>query len=119
MNTMTSLILDMGLVAEIRRIEQASGRHGIFAGCVTTLEANLAEFRGTFAACLARGDTLGALRAAHTLKGSCRQLGAQALGELFADIERTIKAGDFAEAERSFDGAAALISDSLAALKRA
>ena len=119
MSATTSLILDPGLVAEIRRIEQASGRDGIFAGCVQKLESNLAEFRAAFAACVKRGDTLGAVRAAHTLKGSCRQLGAQALGDLFADIERCVKEGDYVAAERTFDGGADLISDSLAALKRA
>jgi len=72
--TATTVILDQGLVAEIRRIEQASGRNGIFATCVQKLEQNLGEFRDAIATCVARGDTLGAVRAAHTLKGSCRQL---------------------------------------------
>ena len=115
----TSVILDQGLIAEIRRIEQASGRDGIFASCVSKLEASLGEFRAAVAACVARGDTLGAVRAAHTLKGSCRQLGAQALGDLFADIERCVKEGDYEQAERAFDGGASLIGDSIAALKRA
>ena len=119
MNAITSLILDDELVAEIRRIEQASGRQGIFAGCVSKLEANLAEFRAALAACVARGDALGAVRAAHTLKGSCRQLGAAALGDHFADIERCVKEGNYEQAERAFDGGAGLISDSLDALKRA
>jgi HPt (histidine-containing phosphotransfer) domain-containing protein len=115
----TTVILDQGLVAEIRRIEQASGRDGIFATCVRKLEQNLGEFRDAIATCVARGDTLGAVRAAHTLKGSCRQLGAQALGDLFASIERCVKEGDYAQAQRTFDGNAALVSDSLDALKRA
>ena len=115
----TTVILDQGLVAEIRRIEQASGRNGIFTTCVGKLEQNLSEFRDTFAASVARGDTLGAMRAAHTLKGSCRQLGAQALGDLFASIERYVKEGDYAQAERTFDGNAVLVSESLEALKRA
>jgi HPt (histidine-containing phosphotransfer) domain-containing protein len=115
----TSVILDQGLVAEIRRIEQASGRDGIFATCVGKLETSLTEFRGAIGACVARGDTLGAVRAAHTLKGSSRQLGAQALGDLFADIERCVKDGDYDQAERIFDAGACLIRDSIAALKRA
>ena len=119
MTTMTTLILDRDFVAEIRRIEQASGRDGIFAGCVSKLEANLADFAASFASCIARGDASGATRAAHTLKGSCRQLGAQALGDLFADIERWAKAGDYKAAQRTFDGGAGLIADSLEALKRA
>src|SRR4051794_19458027 len=119
MSTMTSLILDRNLVADIRRIEQATGRNGIFSGCVQKLEENLADFAPTFSACLASGDIVGASRAAHTLKGSCRQLGAQALGDLFAGIERCVKEGDYAQAQRTFDSNAALVSDSLDALKRA
>ena len=68
---------------------------------------------------MARGDTTAATRSAHTLKGTCRQLGAAALGNLFADIERSAKAGDYAEAKRRFEGGASLIAQSLEALKRA
>ena len=117
--TTTSALLDQDLIAEIRRIEQVGGRGGIFARCVRNLESNLAAFSEAFAASVARGDTVGAARAAHSLKGSCQQLGAQALGELFADIERCAKVGNYAEALRTFDGGAALIADSLEALKRA
>ena len=39
--------------------------------------------------------------------------------EFFAQIERSAKAGDFAEAKRTFDGGASLISASLEALKQA
>lgn len=119
MDTVSSLILDHDLVAEIRRIEQASGRAGIFASCVQKLEANLGEFASGFAACLARGDTTGAARAAHTLKGSSRQLGAQALGDLFAEIEHWAKAGKYAEAQRAFAEGGDLINESLQALKAA
>jgi HPt (histidine-containing phosphotransfer) domain-containing protein len=119
MSTMTSLILDRNLVADIRRIEQATGRHGIFSGCVQKLEENLADFAPTFSACLASGDIVGASRAAHTLKGSCRQLGAQALGDLFADIERWAKAGDYEQAKRTFEGGASLVAESIEALRSA
>lgn len=119
MSTMTSLILDRNLVADIRRIEQATGRNGIFSGCVQKLEENLADFSSAFAACLARGDMVGAARAAHTLKGSSRQLGAQALGDLFADIERWAKAGDYEQAKRTFEAGAALVTESIEALRTA
>lgn len=116
---MTTALLDQDLIAEIRRIEQAGGRDGIFARCVRNLESNLAGFAEAFSASVARGDTVGAARAAHSLKGSCQQLGAAALGQVFADIERCAKGGNYAEALRTFDGNAALIADSLDALKRA
>ena len=78
-----------------------------------------AGFATAFSGCVARGDTAGAVRAAHTLKGTCRQLGAQALGNLFAEIEASARAGDYAGAKRKFDGAGSLINESIEALKHA
>jgi two-component system sensor histidine kinase/response regulator len=116
---MAALLLDRGLIDEIRRIERATGRDNVLSGFVRKLEGNLAGFGAAFSDCIARGDTTGAVRAAHTLRGTCSQLGAQALGDLFADIERSAKAGDYADAKRKFDGAASLIARSLEALKQA
>ena len=112
-------LVDRELIAQIRRIEQATGRDDVLSGFVRTLEGKLAGFGAAFSECIARGDGNGATRAAHTLKGTCHQLGAQALGELFADIERSAKAGDFDEAKRKFDGSAVLIAQSLEALRQA
>jgi len=112
-------LLDPELIDEIRRVERATGRNDVFSGFVRKLEGFLAGFPADFSACVARGDAAAAVRAAHTLKGTCRQLGAPALGDLFADIERSAKAGDYVEAKRKFDGAADLIAQSLEALKRA
>jgi HPt (histidine-containing phosphotransfer) domain-containing protein len=116
---MTTLLLDPELIAQIRRIEQATGRDDVLSGFVRTLEGKLAGFGAAFSDHVARGDGTGATRAAHTLKGTCHQLGAHALGELFADIERSAKAGDFTEAKSKFDGAAELIAQSLEALRKA
>jgi len=114
-----TVLLDCDLIAEIRRVGRATGRDDLHAVFVRKLEASLAGFRATFSSLVARGDAAGAVRAAHTLKGSCRQLGAQALGELFADIERAAKAGDHAAALRTFDAASELIAESIEALKSA
>ena len=114
-----TLLLDRQLIDEIKRIEQVTGRNDVLSGFVGMLERNLAAFGATFSDYIARGDTAGAKRAAHTLKGACHQLGAQALGDLFADIERNAQAGDYAEAKRRFDDGAALIAQSLEALKHA
>jgi HPt (histidine-containing phosphotransfer) domain-containing protein len=116
---MKPVLLEAELIAEIRRVEQVTGRSNLFSGFVSQLEGNLAEFRPTFSDCVARGDTSGAARAAHTLRGACRQLGARELSDLFAAIEISAKAGDYAEAQRKFDGGAKLITQSLEALKRA
>lgn len=112
-------LLDRELIAEIRRIERSTGRTDVLSGFVRTLEDKLNDFARVFADCIARGDAAGAARAAHTLKGACHQLGAQALGELFGTIERTTKDGDYDEAKRKFDDSASLIAESLDALKRA
>jgi len=116
---MATLLLDRGPIDEIRRIERATGRDDVLSGFVRKLEGDLASFGAAFCDYIARGDATGAVRAAHTLKGICRQLGARALGELFSDIERSAKAGDYAEAKRKFEGSAGLIAQSLGALKHA
>ena len=112
-------LIDRERIDEIRLIERVTGRNDVFSGMVRTLEGSLAGFGAAFSDYIARGDTTGAERAAHTLRGTCHQLGAQALGDLFGDIERSAKAGDYAEAKRRFDGGASLIAESLEALKQA
>ena len=114
-----ALLIDRERIDEIRRIEHATGRTDVLSGFVRKLEGFIAGFGTTFSDCVARGDTAGAERAAHTLKGTCRQLGAEALGDLFAEIERSAKAGDYAEAKRKFDGGAGLVAQSIEALKQA
>lgn len=114
-----SELIDASLVDEIRRIERATGRNDVLSGLITTLEGNIVRFPEAFAACLAKGDNAGAVRAAHTLKGTCRQLGAQALGEMFAGIEASAKAGRFDEAQGKYDQGVLLIAQSIEALKRA
>jgi HPt (histidine-containing phosphotransfer) domain-containing protein len=112
-------LLDQSLVEEIRQVERATGKTGLFAGFVSKLEGDLTAFEATFAAAVGRGDGAEAVRVAHRLKGACRQLGAAALGNLFADIESTAKAGDHDGAQRKFRDGAGLISRSLDALRRA
>jgi HPt (histidine-containing phosphotransfer) domain-containing protein len=112
-------LLDQTLIEEIRRIERATGRNDVLSGFVSRLEGHLAGFGAAFSDHVARGDTQGAVRAAHTLKGTCRQLGAVALGELFAEVEESAKAGNFEEAKRKFEAGASLVAESLEALKRA
>jgi HPt (histidine-containing phosphotransfer) domain-containing protein len=112
-------LLDRQAIDEIRRIERATGRTDVFSGFILKLEASLAGYGADFSARVARGDTAGAVRAAHTLKGTCRQLGAAALGDLFADIEASAKAADYEGAKRKFEAGAGLIEQSIEALKRA
>ena len=116
---MAADLLDAELVAGIRMIEKATGRNDVLSGLIGRLEATIAEFPGTFSDHITRGDAAGAARAAHTLKGSCHQLGAQALGELFAEIERSAKAGDYTGAKQKFEDAGTLIARSLEALRHA
>jgi HPt (histidine-containing phosphotransfer) domain-containing protein len=118
-NPETEALLDRQCIDEIRYIERAAGRNDVLSGFVQTLERNIAGFGASFNDCIARGDTAGATRTAHSLKGACLQLGVRALSDLFADIERSAKAGDYAEAMGKFDAGAALIAQSLQALRHA
>jgi HPt (histidine-containing phosphotransfer) domain-containing protein len=113
------ILLDPSCVAEIRQLERKVGRSDVLSGFIRALECNLAGFPAAFRHCLANGDPGGAMRAAHTLKGSTLQLGAQALAELFGEIEAAAKAGDYAAALRKFHAASDLIAQSLEALKQA
>jgi len=113
------VLIDPALIEEIRRIERATGRNDVFSGLVRTLEGSVAGFPKSFDEQVARGDVKGAVRAAHTLKGTCRQLGAVALGDLFAEIEASAKAGEYAEARKKYDDGIGLITQSMEALKRA
>jgi HPt (histidine-containing phosphotransfer) domain-containing protein len=115
----TDALLDYCLIAEIKSVGHVTGRDDLLAGFIRNLEDYLADFEADFSQCLARGDAAAAVRAAHTLKGSCRQLGAYALGDLFADIERSAKAGNYAAAGRSLEAGRGLIARSLQALKQA
>jgi len=119
MSAQATPLLDQTLVEEIRQVERATGKAGLFAGFVAKLEADLTAFGPAFAEAVGRGDRDAAVRAAHKLKGACRQLGVAALGNLFADIESTAKAGDHDGAQRKFRDGAGLISRSLDALRRA
>jgi len=116
---MVAVLIDPQLIEEIRQVERATGRSDLLSGFVAKLEESVIAFPATFTESLARGDEKGAVRAAHTLKGTCRQLGALALGDLFGEIESAAKAGDFAGARRKFDQGAEVIARSLEALKRA
>lgn len=116
---MVAVLIDRQLVEEIRQVERATGRTDLLSGFVAKLEESVADFPAAFADSVARGDDKAAVRAAHTLKGTCRQLGALALGDLFGEIESAAKAGDFIAAQRKLDQGAELIARSLEALKRA
>jgi HPt (histidine-containing phosphotransfer) domain-containing protein len=112
-------LLDPQFIEEIRQIERATGRTDVLVQFVTMLEEDLAAFVSAFPQHLARGDAAQAASAAHKMKGACRQLGAHALGELFAEVEATAKAGNVAEAGRRFEAGSSLIGRSIQALKQA
>src|SRR5438552_18533543 len=101
---MATLLLDRGLIDEIRRIERATGRDDVLSGFVRELERNQAGFGDALSDYIARSEAIVPLRAAHTLKRVCQQLCANALGDLFADSGRSAKAGDYADAQRMLEG---------------
>jgi HPt (histidine-containing phosphotransfer) domain-containing protein len=72
------------------------GEHAAFGGWVDHLETDLAKFE----ALLPATDTMESNRdiqgAAHSIKGTCLNLGAIALGELFSTLEQDAKEGKLA-----------------------
>ncbi len=58
------------------------------------------------------------VRAAHSLKGGSHSVGAQALGDLFDELEQLGKAGDFTKLASRHEESRTLIAQSLEALRR-
>ena len=73
-----TLLLDPEAIAQIRVVERAIGRNDLFSELVARLEGNLNGFGPAWLELIARGDTAGATRAAHTLKGAAANFGASA-----------------------------------------
>lgn len=94
-------LLDRERYEEIKMLTDEAGAD-VFSGLVRGLEKDLNGFEAGLAGWLAQGDGQGLMRAAHSLKGSSHSLGAQALGDFFAGIEKLAKAGQLDEAARTY-----------------
>ncbi|HTD89224.1 MAG TPA: response regulator, partial [Burkholderiales bacterium] len=112
-----SQLLDHERFEEIRQLTDEVGPD-VFSGLVRGLEKDLNAFDAGLAGWTMQQDATGLARAAHSLKGSSHSLGAQALGNLFADIEKLAKVGNLDEAGRKYAEGRQIGVDSIVALGR-
>lgn len=104
-------------MTEIVALMQEAG-DDLFAGMVKSLEDDLAGFRALVnGGAAADGTTV--MRSAHSLKGASRSLGAQALGDFCAELERLAKSGEISEIQRRLADNQTLAEHSLNALRDA
>ena len=87
---------------------------------IGNLDKDLAQFADALDALAATRGTPDAalIRHAHSLKGASRGVGAQALRDLFAELEQLAKAGDVAALTRRHVDSQTLIAQSLQALRQ-
>ncbi|HTE14097.1 MAG TPA: Hpt domain-containing protein, partial [Burkholderiales bacterium] len=114
----TSQLLDRERYEEIRMLTNEAGPN-VFSGLVSRLEKDLNAFDAALVGWMAQQDATGFARAAHSLKGSSLSLGAQALGNLFADVEKLAKAGNLEDAGRKYSQGKDIGVASIAALNHA
>ena len=112
-----SLLLDRGRFEEIRQLTDEAGPD-VFSGLVRSLEKELNAFDARFSGWIAQRDAAAVARAAHALKGSSHSLGAQALGDLFAELEQLAKAGNLPEAARKYAESKTIGGESILALSQ-
>jgi signal transduction histidine kinase/CheY-like chemotaxis protein/HPt (histidine-containing phosphotransfer) domain-containing protein len=112
-----SLLLDRERFETIRMLTDEAGPD-VFIGLVSSLEKDLNSFDTAMGGWMAQRDATGVARAAHSLKGSSHSLGAQALGDLFAEIEQLSKTGQLDEAAHQYAESKKIGDDSILALKQ-
>lgn len=110
-------LLDRERFEEIKMLTDEAGPD-VFSGLVRGLEKDLAAFDAGVEGWMDKQDAHSMSRAAHSLKGSSHSLGAQALGNLFADIERVAKTGDIGAAHRIYSAGKTTGNDSIVALNQ-
>jgi HPt (histidine-containing phosphotransfer) domain-containing protein len=109
-------LIDIERVAEVIDLI-CEGEPAAFARWIDHLETDVAKF----AALLAGAGTTESIRslqgAAHALKGTCLNLGASALGGLFAALERDAKEGNLTTLHQRYAGGRELKAQSIRALR--
>jgi signal transduction histidine kinase/CheY-like chemotaxis protein/HPt (histidine-containing phosphotransfer) domain-containing protein len=111
------VLLNRERFEEIKMLTDEAGPD-VFSALVRGLEKDMNAFDAGLNGWTAQQDANGMSRAAHSLKGSSQSLGAQALGDLFANIEKVARAGDIAEARRIYAAGRNISADSLIALNQ-
>jgi HPt (histidine-containing phosphotransfer) domain-containing protein len=93
------------------------GQHAAFGGWVDHLETDLAKFEAMLPATDTMESNRGIQGAAHSIKGTCLNLGAIALGELFSLLEQDAKEGKTAALNRRYADNLAIRMESIRELR--
>ncbi|MGH7321208.1 MAG: response regulator [Candidatus Rokuibacteriota bacterium] len=80
--------LDPERLAQLRAILVTGGGASVFAAVVEAFVTDTAERLGALRQAVSRGDTQAAQQIAHTLRGSCANLGASRMAEVAQALER-------------------------------
>jgi HPt (histidine-containing phosphotransfer) domain-containing protein len=94
-------LLDEARCAEIKELMRESGPD-VFGGMVRRLKKDLNAFDAALPGWVTQHDGDSMARAAHSLKGASHSIGAQRLGNLFADVEKLAKARQLDDAARQY-----------------
>ena len=95
-------ILDPQALARLRELDP-DGRHGVLERVLQAFEASLARMLGQLAAQRPQADALAVRDIAHTLKSSSASVGALALSQVCADVERRLRDGSAEPATGELD----------------
>jgi HPt (histidine-containing phosphotransfer) domain-containing protein len=113
----TAPVLDARALAEL--LETVGDDPAFVSEVVDTYLADAPRQVEAMRSALAAGDLTTLGRAAHTLKGNSRDLGATALAEIARGLEERARAGDATDAGPQIEAAAAQLERVAAALERA
>lgn len=85
--------LDAGALARLRELDP-DGRHGVVERVLKAFESSLARMLVELEAQRAGGNPDAVARAAHKLKSSAASVGALALAQACAEVERRLRTGE-------------------------
>jgi HPt (histidine-containing phosphotransfer) domain-containing protein len=115
-NKAPTLLIDHERVAEVIDLV-CEGGHATFSQWIDYLQTDLTKFEALLSATDTTDNNRGIQSAAHSIKGTCLNLGAQALGELFSALEQEAKEGKSAALNQRYAEGRDLETQSILALR--
>ncbi len=117
-STSPTALVDHERVAEVIDLV-CEGEPGAFGKWIDYLVADLAKFQALLSGASTTESHRGIQSAAHSIKGTCLNLGAQALGELFSALEQEARECNSAALNQRYAANRDLETQSIQALRAA
>jgi HPt (histidine-containing phosphotransfer) domain-containing protein len=110
------------LLIDLERVEEVidlicGGEHAAFNHWIDSLESDLATFETLLPGAGTAESDQDILSAVHSIKGTCLNLGVQALADLFAELEQAVKEGKSAALNQRYAASRDLQIRSIHALR--